>query len=34
LGLTALENSPANVFEPEPSKINPKPDRTRQSIER
>jgi hypothetical protein len=33
-GLTELEKSAANVFEPETSKIDPKPDRTRQSIAR
>src|SRR5881409_2519213 len=31
-GLTELEKSPANVLEPETSRIVPKPDRTRQSI--
>jgi hypothetical protein len=33
-GLTELEKSAANVFEPERSKIDPKPDKTRQSIGR
>src|SRR5438093_8794766 len=33
-GLTELEKSPANVLEPETSRIDPKPDRTRQSIGR
>src|SRR5882724_7599905 len=33
-GLTELEKSAANVFEPETSRIDPKPGKTRQSIAR